>query len=139
MAALTAPRDTPVRAGNQLSRGVLASAVIHAGSLVALNAAGFLVPGAVATTLVADGRAAQSVTGSATNGEVTCEVEAGVFRWANSTAADLITIAEIGDDCYILDDQTVAKTSGSATRSIAGKIVDVDTLGVWVRIGIVAG
>jgi hypothetical protein len=48
----------------------------------------------------------------------------------------LITRAEIGDDCYIVDDSTVAKTNpGGNTRSVAGKIVDVDAKGVWVRIG----
>ena len=37
---------------------------------------------------------------------------------------------------YIVDDQTVAKTNGSSTRSAAGTIVDVDAQGVWVRVGI---
>jgi hypothetical protein len=40
----------------------------------------------------------------------------------------------IGNDCYIVDDQTVAKTNGTATRSIAGKIRAVDAQGVWVEI-----
>lgn len=46
---------------------------------------------------------------------------------------DAIALADIGSDCYIVDDQTVAKTSGSATRSVAGKIFDVDAAGVWVN------
>ncbi|WP_439532037.1 hypothetical protein [Polymorphobacter sp.] len=136
MAALSTKRDTPERAGTDFSFGVAAAAVIHQGALVCLNASGFAVPGSVATTLIAVGRAEESVTGTATAGEAKVRVTAGVFRWANSTSGDLITIADIGDDCFVLDDQTVAKTNGSSARSRAGVIVDVDTLGVWVRMGL---
>lgn len=138
MVALTAARPTPSRAGSDIVPGVAANAVIFAGALVCRNAAGFATPGATATTLVALGRAEESVTGSATNGEVPVRVRAGVFRWANSAAGDLITIADRGNDCFIVDDQTVAKTNGGNTRSIAGKVVDVDAQGVWVSTGIVA-
>jgi len=47
----------------------------------------------------------------------------------------MIAAAEIGTYCYIVDDQTVAKTDGTATRSSAGKVFDVDAQGVWVEIG----
>ena len=53
-------------------------------------------------------------------------------HFANSASADLISLADIGADCYIVDDQTVAKTSGTNTRSVAGKVFDVDADGVWV-------
>ena len=133
MTALTAERDTKQRAGAVFNRGVAANAVIFKGALVALNAAGFLVPGSTATGLKADGVARETVTGSAVNGEVTCDVERGVFRFANSASADEITRADIGADCFIVDDDQVAKTNGSSTRSVAGRIEDVDALGVWVR------
>ena len=55
-----------------------------------------------------------------------------VACFANSAAADAITLADIGADCYIVDDQTVAKTSATNTRSVAGKVFDVDAEGVWV-------
>jgi hypothetical protein len=32
-----------------------------------------------------------------------------------------------------VDDQTVAKTDGTGARSVAGKVFDVDSGGVWVR------
>ena len=133
MVALTAERDTVQRSGAVFSRGVAANAQIYAGALVALNAAGFLVPGSAATGLKADGKAVQTVRGTATNGEVACEVERGVFRYANSAAGDLITRADIGNDCFIVDDDQVARTNGGNTRSVAGRIEDVDALGVWVR------
>ena len=59
-------------------------------------------------------------------------VEKGVHCLANSSSADAITLADIGSDCFIVDDQTVAKTSATNTRSVAGKVFDVDADGVWV-------
>jgi hypothetical protein len=135
MAALTESRLTARRDGTTFHRGVAATKVIHSGALVCLSATGYATPGAVATTLVADGVAKSTVDNSGGgDGAATIEVEKGVFRFANSASTDAITIAEIGDNAYVVDDQTVAKTSGTNTRSIAGKIVDVDAQGVWVAI-----
>lgn len=135
MAALTQAKNTARKDGVTFNRALAANAVIFEGALVCLSATGYATPGAVATTLVADGVAISSVdnTGGA-NGAVSVEVRKGVFRFGNSAAGDLITIAEIGDNCYIVDDQTVAKTNGGATRSVAGRIVEVDADGVWVSI-----
>lgn len=136
MAAASADRNTPARAGDHTSDPVKAATKLYAGTIGCLDANGYLVPGATATTLTARGRVREQVDNSAgANGDLQGECERGVFRFANSAAADAITRAEIGDDCYIVDDQTVAKTDGGATRSKAGKIVDVDAQGVWVRIG----
>lgn len=134
--ALTADRKTPVRTGRDLSLGVAASAVIHAGALMVRNAGGFAAPGSVATTLKALGRAEESVDNSAgANGALSVRIQTGTFRWKNSAAADEITAADIGNQCYVVDDETVAKTDGTATRSVAGRIVDVDADGVWVEMG----
>lgn len=138
MAALTQDRNTPRLGGDVYHYGVAASTKLYGGSLACLNASGFLVPGATATTLIAVGRCEKQVDNSAgADGDRKGEVRPGTYRFANSASADAITAAEIGDDCYIVDDQTVAKTSGSSTRSLAGKVVDVDDLGVWVAVGIV--
>jgi hypothetical protein len=136
MAALNKDRNAPRRAGDLLSDPVAAATVIYAGALVCLNAAGNAVPGATATDLKPRGVAtsrADNAAGAA--GDALVESEPGVHRFENSAAGDLIARADIGADCYIVDDQTVAKTSATNTRSIAGKIVDVDSVGVWVRIG----
>lgn len=135
MAALTAGRNTPKRDGKDFSRPVAANVKIFQGALVCLSAAGWATPGAVATTLKADGiaKAEADNTGGA-NGAIKVEVEKGVFPFANSAAGDAITAADIGAVAYIVDDQTVAKTNGGATRSAAGTIVDLDAAGVWVRI-----
>lgn len=134
MAALAKDRNTPQRAGDDFNAPVAAAVKIFTGSLVALDAAGDATPGAVSLTLTALGRAQETVdnTGGAA-GDVSVEVRKGVFRFANSAAADLIIRADIGNDCFIVDDQTVAKTNGTSTRSAAGKVVDVDGAGVWVE------
>jgi len=137
MPALTSDRNTSARAGDYFELPVAASQTVFAGSIVMLNASGYLTPGATATGQVCAGRALQQIDNSAgANGDFDCMVESGVFSFANSAAADLITIAEVGDTCYIVDDQTVAKTDGTGTRSAAGKVVAIDSEGVWVRMGL---
>ncbi|WP_339844308.1 hypothetical protein [uncultured Halopseudomonas sp.] len=133
--ALTKDRDTHRREGVQNSDPVAAATRIFAGSLVCLNAAGFAVPGATATTLTARGRAEEQVDNrDGAAGDLKVETRRGVFRFDNSAAADEITRADILSECYIVDDQTVAKTDGTSTRSVAGIIQDVDEAGVWVEI-----
>lgn len=130
--ALTADRDTHERDGSKIQLGMATNVKIYAGALVARNASGYATPGAVATTLRFAGRAAEQVdnTGGA-NGAKNITVEKGVFKFKNY-ASDLITIADLGNDCYIYDDETVARTNGTSTRSVAGKVFAVDTDGVWV-------
>ena len=136
MAAATKPRNTVRRDGTDFVRPMAAGTTIHGGTLVVLNAAGFAAPGTTALNLIADGRAEESKANPGANGAATVRVRPGVYRFDNSAAADLIAIAEIGDDAFIVDDQTVAKTNGGNTRSRAGRIVDVDAQGVWVAVGI---
>jgi hypothetical protein len=137
MAATTGVRST-LSMGDEavirlLSVQVKASAKINQGSLVVFDA-GFAAPGRTAVGLIAAGRARQNAdnTGGAA-GAIGVEVERGTFRWANSSAGDLIAQADVGADCFIVDDQTVAKTNGGATRSRAGKVLAVDASGVWVE------
>jgi len=134
MAALTQDRNTPQRDGSIINIGVAAGKKIYAGALVALDANGYATPGATATGLKGLGRAEAQVDNSGgSNGAVTVDVRKGIFRYNNSSGADQITTADIGNDCYIVDDQTVAKTDGTGTRSVAGKVFDVDSDGVWVK------
>lgn len=136
MTALSGPRNTKEALGDVHRHSVAASVNCFAGGLAVLDSSGDAKPGVTATGLIAVGRFEQNIdnsTGSA--GDVSVNVKGGTFRYANSSAADEITKAEIGRDCYIVDDQTVAKTDGTASRSVAGKIAFVDTLGVWVALG----
>lgn len=133
MTALSQDRMTPQRSGDNRTFPVAAATTLFAGSMVCLNASGNLVPGSASTTLKCVGRNERKVVNAGSAGDVSADVKAGIFRWANSASGDLITRADIGADCYVVDDQTVAKTNGSTTRSVAGKIFDVDDQGVWVK------
>lgn len=136
MAALSADRNTPRRDNDILVRPAAAAKKFYAGALGAIDANGRATPGATATTLKGVGRIERYVDNSAgADDAVTVEIRRGTYRWNNSAAGDAITAADIGADCYIVDDQTVAKTHGTNTRSVAGKIMDVDAQGVWVRSG----
>lgn len=139
MAALTAARNTPEKA-HAISmadeRPVAGSTTIYQGGIVVVSAAGYLAPATTATGLICAGRADETVANTGAAGALTCKFSQGVFRFGNSAAGDAITVAEIGDDCYLVDDQTVAKTDDTGARSRAGKIYDVDANGVWVLMGL---
>ncbi|UQY32647.1 hypothetical protein K8U54_12925 [Pseudomonas fulva] len=133
--ALTTDRNTPRRDGVQYNDPVAGATRIYAGSIVCLNAAGFAVPGSTSANLKVRGRAEEHVDNrDGTAGAKRIEARRGVFAFANSTAADEITRANIGAPAYIVDDQTVALTSATNTRSVAGVIRDVDSAGVWIEI-----
>jgi hypothetical protein len=133
--ALTKDRNTKRRDGVQFNDPVAASTRIYAGSLMCLDASGNAVPGSTSTTLKARGVPPEQVDNSAgAAGDLRIESRRGVFPFANSAAADEITRADIGSNAYIVDDQTVAKTDGTTTRSVAGVIRDVDSDGVWIEI-----
>tara|TARA_R110002020_G_scaffold10801_22_gene41103 strand:+ start:25804 stop:26217 length:414 start_codon:yes stop_codon:yes gene_type:complete len=134
---LAKDRNTAEALGDVFEFGQAAATTLYAGALAMLNASGFVTPGAVATGQICAGRVQERSVNAGAAGAVRAKVKRGNFWWKNSAAADLIAITEIGDDCFILDDETVAKTNGSNTRSVAGKVLAVDAnLGVLVRTGL---
>ncbi len=135
MGALTADRNTAERTGDLISAGVTAAKECLAGGIAVLRLEN-IKPGVTGTGLICVGRFEEYVDNAAgLAGAVNATAKRGVFRFANSAAADEIAAAQIGDTCYIVDDQTVAKTDGTGTRSVAGIVADVDSAGVWVRMG----
>jgi hypothetical protein len=142
MAALTKERDTKYKEGSQSgaplqSLPVAATTVLWAGSLVCDNGSGYAIPGSTATTQLAIGRCESTVDNNpGAAGDLNVTVRRGIFKFANSSAGDLIAIDDRLADCFIVDDQTVALTNGGGTRSKAGVIWDVDADGeVWVLVG----
>lgn len=134
MTALTSDRNTPRMEGDLRVGAVAAATLIFAGAIVMRDAAGNLTKGQTATGLVGVGRAEERVdnsTGAA--GDEDLPYRPGCYRVVNSAGADEITTADCGNKCFAVDDQTVAKTDGTGTRSPAGIIDDVDAHGVWVR------
>jgi hypothetical protein len=141
MAALTAERQTEQYgespAPETVYLPVAASTKVFAGALVCIDTNGRATEGETATTLISVGRAELTVdnsTGSAGAKSVT--VRKGAFWYANSTSTDAISAPDRYSTCYVVDDQTVAKTTGGTTRSAAGKVLDIDsTKGVLVLFG----
>jgi hypothetical protein len=105
-----------------LSIKVKGSTTVEKGKIAVINA-GYLDEGATATGLIAVGRIRETVVNSGADGAVRAEVEQGLFNWDNATAGDACAQTEVGTDVYILDDQTVTKTSTG--RSKAGKLIDI--------------
>lgn len=141
MAALSGARNTIQYSDHpwfdwHLDPGVAASTTCYQGGIACLNSSGYAVPGSASTTLTCIGMFGKTVTNSGSAGAATVTVRQGIFKWGNSASGDLITIADVGKDVYIVDDQTVAKTDGTGARSIAGKCVGVESDGVWVLMGI---
>lgn len=134
MVALSTERNTRARIGDLRVEPMAATVKIWGGSLAMRNAAGYLTKGATATGCVGVGRAEKTVDNTGAAGAASIEYRIGIFLFANSAAGDLITIADIGKACFIVDDQTVAKTDGTATRSRAGIVDGIEANGaVWVR------
>lgn len=139
--ALTGSRNTPEQQspiGQRYSYPVATGAVIYQGAAIGLNAQGYADDAAsVPTGFIAVGVAQKTInnTGLAA-GAQQVPFRQGVHLLKNSSAGDLITIAEIGDDCFFVDDEQVAKTSNGGTRARAGKVKQVDAAGVWVVLGL---
>lgn len=137
MAALTANRDTPRKISCfDMTHGYtgIDSDEFYEGALLMYDQSDSRVkPATAATDAVCVGRCKKRVTTGSSNTTVV-ESETGIFRYNNSTSTDAIAADDIGKACYMVDDQTVALTDGSSTRSKAGTIYDVDSTGVWVAI-----
>lgn len=134
MTAAVTDRDTRTREGTIRNFPVAAAAVLYAGTIAVLSA-GNLTKGVTGVGLVCVGATRERIDNST---GIAGAIRGNAFRgvhgpFANSAAGDLIALTDVGTDCYIVDDSTVAKTSGGATRSIAGKVFDVSADGVWVH------
>ena len=129
MTALTKDRLTSEREGRLVSDPLATGATIYAGSMYVLDATGDATPATAADTTpvraVARKRAAHADGDTATDGSLGC------FCFDNSAGAAEIKRTDIGAACYAADDQTVKKTGTCR----AGTVVDIDTRGVWVRVG----
>jgi hypothetical protein len=138
--ALTDVRATKRLVGEPIpplqDQPVKANTKIWQGSQIVLDA-GYACPGRAATGLIALGMATETIdnTGGAA-GAKRVPYQPGVSRWGNSGGGDLIAQADAGQLAWIVDDQTVAKTDGGGTRSIAGTIYGVDSGGVYVMQGL---
>jgi hypothetical protein len=142
MVALTKYRDTR-RMGDGVIPDLLDFAVadnvrIFKGAIVGL-VGGFASPAGPTCTRVAgvaESEADNTQQGHAA-GAMRIRVRQGVFKVANSAAAEALASADVGGLCYAADDQTVAKTNGATHNlPVAGTVIRVDADGVWVQMNL---
>jgi hypothetical protein len=136
--ALAAAKDVPEldsAIGMEHEEGLAATQVVWQGALLVIRADGRLGVASAATGLVAAGVAQESrnSTGLAA-GALSCRFRSGIFLFNNSGGGDAITVANVGETVFIVDDETVALTDGTGTRSAAGRVYRVEAAGVWVVI-----
>jgi hypothetical protein len=129
MTALADNRNTPKLAGEGFVDDFTAinADILYAGGMGAIDSTQEIQPASDTLGLRVVGRIPVKVDNTA-DGEAS-EVDSGIFRYVNSTTAP-VTRAQVGDVCYVEDDQTVASTSTNLVA--AGLVVDVDSKGVWV-------
>ena len=120
--ALAADRDTPERDGRFVR--VEAGAAIDSGELVAIYTDAEAYPAADTAGYAVIGRAESS----AAEGAYVL-VKRGVFRWANYGS---FTQKDIGTLAYVSNSVGVTASASTSNTRPAGRIVDVDTSGVWV-------
>lgn len=132
MTALTRDRNTPLKSAEIIGVPAAANAKIFAGAIVVANATGYAARGSTATNLTYLGRAEESVdnTGGADGAATVLVRRRNAFKWGNDGS---ITQAHQGKTAYIVDDQTLAATDGAGTRSAAGRIVSVESDGIWIE------
>jgi hypothetical protein len=150
MAALTNSRNTPEMAdgGRMRVYPVEANTNIYLGGIVALDAAGNAVPASATTTtanaLKAIGRAERvhngipgenAINNPGVAGAISIVARKGVFMFNQDNS---ITAAQVGLQCFALDDNTVTATDRASGATVqqyaaAGQVVAIDPSGqVWV-------
>ncbi len=137
--ALSAARDTK-RVGDAAVQDVVdakmaATTTVYAGGLVAIEA-GYAVPAEADNTFITLGVALKTVVNAGAAGAASVPVRRGTFAFTNSADADEITQAEMGLDCYVVNDFTVAKTDDTGARPVAGKVMGLYSGQVLVQVGI---
>lgn len=132
-----AERETIWQDGELIQIGVAASTKIEAGKLVCNNGSGYAVEGADTASLITLGIAQETADNSGgSNGDINVMVRRGKAFWLANSATAAVTIASIGANVVIEDDETVALASGPTNDIVAGKCLAVDsTKGVLVAIG----
>ena len=130
--ALTQDRATARRANVDNYDPVATGKQIFAGAIVMLDTAGNATPGATALNLIPRGVAQEHINNSAgAAGALSVSTMRGTFRFINDGS---VSRTDIGSPAYVVDDETVANTDGTNTRSALGKITDVDAIGVCVEV-----
>ena len=130
---------TECRDGTLIPIALLANALVLQGTFAVVNADGYAlasadVGGADQTCL---GIWDHSAENTSVDGDILATVSRNKQFLVRNSSTDPVTQADLGNQVYVEDNQTVAKTDGTGTRSLAGRFMGFDTQYndcVWVEI-----
>lgn len=112
---------------------VAASTIIYAGTLVAINAAGNVVPASDTAALKVVGVALEQVDNSAGAASAKkVSIGTGTFEFDNAGGA--IVLAGVQRLCYVADDQSVSTAAAMTNDVVAGLVVAFTTTKVLVDV-----
>lgn len=134
MTELTEDKQIERQDGVQKDFSMAGSEKIFAGALACVNAAGYALEGSDTAGLIFQGVATQRVDNSSgSNGDKTIVLRRrGLFRLILDTA---ITIANVGDNVFLVDDQTVDLTANVSNHIFCGIIAGfISTTEAWIDI-----
>lgn len=121
-------------------KAILANAEVAVkGNLAAVDTSDGLVYdcSSASTTLMPIGRFAEAMTGDG-SAEVLIDLfeETVAHAWNNDSAPNNVTIANLWGSVYIKDQNTVSTSDGGSARSVAGRVIAVESGFVWVQAGL---
>lgn len=120
--------------GDELDFPVVASDIIYGGTFVAVNAGGYANPGSDTAGLIFEGVAIEQVDNSSgSNGDKDVTLKRrGLVKALFDTA---ISQANVGDNVFLVDDQTVDLTANVTNNIFCGIIAKyIDTTHAWIDI-----
>jgi len=134
MTALTADKKLEYTEGVEVSTPVGDAQEIFNGAFVCVNATGYLIPGDDATGIIFHGVSREYKDNSlGSDGDLNCNVRRrGLVKAIMDTA---ITQANVGDNVFLVDDQTVDLTGNVTYNIFCGIIAGyIDTTHAWIDI-----
>ncbi len=134
MTVLSEDKQIEVQDGVEKDFSVAASEKIFGGALSCVNAAGYTLEGSDTAGLIFQGIAMeQKDNSSGSNGDLDVVLRRrGLVKCVMGTA---ITIANVGDNVFLVDDQTVDLTANVSNNIFCGIIAGyIDTTHAWIDI-----
>lgn len=134
MTALASDKKIEYTEGVELGFPVINADIIYAGALVCVNADGYAVPGADTEGLIFEGVAVEQVDNSLGNAgdKIVTLRRRGLVKMTLGTA---ITQANVGDNVFLVDDQTVDLAANTTNDILCGIIAGyIDAASAWVDI-----
>lgn len=134
MTALTEDKQIEIQDGVEKDFPMAASEKIFGGALSCVNAAGYALEGSDTAGLIFQGIATnQADNSSGSNGDISVVLRRrGLVKVIMDTA---ITIANIGDNVFLVDDQTVDLVANVTNTIFCGIIAGyIDTTHAWIDI-----